>query len=90
MPKLAVDAGHFPTPRCFGALAWVDNDAISEALNGSGEEFGDDRILDCVSTIPPWTDPGILIDTLFTRVREFTVGEAQSDDMTTLVVRYRG
>ena len=68
----------------------VFSDGISEALNGAGEEFGDDRILDCVSTIPPWTDPRILIDTLFTRVREFTVGEAQSDDMTTLVVRYRG
>ena len=68
----------------------VFSDGISEALNGAGEEFGDVRILDCVSAIPPWTDPRIVIDTLFSRVREFTVGEPQSDDMTTLVVRYRG
>ena len=68
----------------------VFSDGISEAVNGAGEEFGDVRILDCVSAIPPGTDPRILIDTLFTRVREFAVGEAQSDDMTTLVVRYRG
>ena len=68
----------------------VFSDGISEALNGAGEEFGDVRILDCVSAIPPGTDPRIVIDTLFTRVREFTVSEPQSDDMTTLVVRYRG
>ena len=68
----------------------VFSDGISEALNGAGEEFGDVRILDCVSAIPPWTEPRIVIDTLFSRVREFTVGEPQSDDMTTLVVRYRG
>ena len=68
----------------------VFSDGISEALNGAGEECGDVRILDCVSAIPPGTDPRIVIDTLFTRVREFTVGEPQSDDMTTLVVRYRG
>ena len=68
----------------------VFSDGISEALNGAGEEFGDVRILDCVSAIPPWTDPRTVIDTLFSRVREFTVGEPQSDDMTTLVVRYRG
>ncbi len=68
----------------------VFSDGISEALNGAGEEFGDVRILDCVSAIPPGTDPRILIDTLFARVREFAVGEPQSDDMTTLVVRYRG
>ena len=68
----------------------VFSDGISEALNGAGEEFGDAHILDCVTAIPPGTDPRIVIDTLFTRVREFTVGEPQSDDMTTLVVRYRG
>ena len=73
-----------------GDTLTVFSDGISEALNGAGEEFGDVRILDCVSAIPPWTDPRIVIDTLFSRVREFTVGEPQSDDMTTLVVRYRG
>ena len=47
----------------------VFNDGISEATNRDGEEFGDDRIIECIQR---------------------DVDERQGDDMTVLVITYKG
>ena len=66
------------------------SDGVSEATNAEGVEFGDQRILECVQAAPSGLGPPELVQVVLAAVREFTVGEAQSDDITVLVVRYRG
>ncbi len=66
----------------------VFSDGVSEALSASGEEFGDDRIIECVQALRE-TTPRAMLDGLFARVRDFTAGAPQSDDVTALVMRYR-
>ena len=41
-----------------GDLLVIFSDGISEALNAAGEEFGDDRILDCVNAGAGGQRPG--------------------------------
>ncbi len=67
----------------------VFSDGVSEALNTREEEFGDDRILECVRRYAG-SEPRALLDLLLADVREFTEGAPQSDDVTALVIKYRG
>ena len=71
-------------------LLVIFSDGISEATNHGGEEFGDAGIIECLETNPAVHEPSALLDSLFTRIHEFTVGELQADDMTALVLRYKG
>ena len=66
------------------------SDGVTEASNGDGIEFGDERILERVQASPSAIEPGELVAQVIAAVREFTVGEPQGDDITVLVVRYRG
>ncbi|MDA1091736.1 MAG: SpoIIE family protein phosphatase [Acidobacteria bacterium] len=66
------------------------SDGVSEALSTDGEEFGDDRILACLTGAPPDLSPDGLVARVIAAVREFTVGEPQNDDITVLVVRFLG
>ena len=66
------------------------SDGVSEASNAQGTEFGDERILECVQASPSGIEPAELVELVMAAVRDFTVGEAQGDDITVLVVRYRG
>ena len=63
---------------------------MSEASNAEGTEFGDERILECVQASTSGIEPAELVELVMAAVRDFTVGEAQGDDITVLVVRYRG
>ena len=63
---------------------------MTEATNGEGIEFGDERILERVQASPSGIEPGELVGQVIAAVREFTVGKPQGDDITVLVVRYRG
>jgi serine phosphatase RsbU (regulator of sigma subunit) len=67
----------------------VFSDGVSEALSQTGEEFGDDRLLKAVQAAG---DIGAeaLVDHVIAAVRLFTHGAAQSDDITAMVVQYRG
>ena len=65
----------------------VFSDGISEAMSAGGDEYGEARIIDCIqrnSTL----DPSTLLEALFSDVREFARGAAQSDDITAMVLRY--
>ena len=65
----------------------VFSDGISEAPDVAGEEYGDDRLISCL-TANPGATPAVMRDALLASVRAFTTGASQCDDMTVLVVRY--
>jgi serine phosphatase RsbU (regulator of sigma subunit) len=67
----------------------VFSDGVSEALSSGGEEFGDPRIIESVKDRLD-TSPAGMLEALLGAVRKFTAGAPQSDDVTALVVRYRG
>lgn len=69
------------------------SDGVSEAPNCADEEFGDDRILDVLRSVLAESaemKPAELVDVLLDRVKAFACGTPQSDDITAMVVRYRG
>ena len=72
-----------------GDLVVVFSDGVTDAFNANWEEFGDDRLIECVranAALPP-TD---LLDRVMASVKAFAGTAVQSDDMTVLVLRYAG
>jgi len=67
----------------------VFSDGVSEALSADGDEYGDERIVACVQQNAS-AAPQQLLEALFADVRQFAHGAAQSDDITAMVLRYRG
>lgn len=67
----------------------VFSDGVSEALSADGEEFGESRIIDTVREHHD-RDAGRVLEGLLGRIREFTRGAPQNDDVTAIVIRYRG
>lgn len=67
----------------------VFSDGVSEALSAEEEEYGEARIVDVIRTHQD-VNPQQMLETLFTDVRNFAKGAAQSDDITALVLRYGG
>jgi serine phosphatase RsbU (regulator of sigma subunit) len=67
----------------------IFSDGVSEALSSTGEEFGDNRLLETVQTAGPLGVQG-LVEHVIGAVRIFTRGAAQSDDITVMVARYFG
>jgi len=67
----------------------VFSDGVSEALSAEGDEYGDERIVACVQQNAS-AAPQQLLEALFADVRQFAHGAAQSDDITAMVLRYRG
>jgi sigma-B regulation protein RsbU (phosphoserine phosphatase) len=72
-----------------GDLLVAFSDGVTEALSTEGEEYGEQRLLDCVQANREQSPPELL-DSIFASVREFTAGAVQSDDVTALVLRYDG
>ena len=67
----------------------VFSDGISEALSAKGDEFGDDRIIEATLRVVAG-DARAILEALVGSVREFALGAPQYDDITALVVAYRG
>ena len=65
----------------------VFSDGISEAMSATGDEYGEPRIIDCIQKNKS-LEPSRLLEALFSDVREFARGAAQSDDITAMVLRY--
>ncbi len=72
-----------------GDFVVVFSDGVSEAASAAGEEFGDDRILECIRKNRT-ASLDQLLACLLGAVREFCTGAVQSDDMTVLIMRYTG
>jgi serine phosphatase RsbU (regulator of sigma subunit) len=65
------------------------SDGVSEAMNAAEEEFEDARILESIEG-STGRDAQTQLEHLFSSVKAFTAGAAQNDDVTVLVVSYRG
>ncbi len=65
----------------------IFSDGVSEAMSANGEEYGEERIVECVEKNLSF-EPRQLLEGLFADVREFARGAAQSDDITAMVLRY--
>lgn len=83
----AYDAGLVQLER--GDIVVVCSDGVTEARTPDDEEFGRDRLVSCV-TAAHGMEPGAVLDGLLQAVREFTGSAPQADDLTALVLRYRG
>ena len=71
----------------------IFSDGVSEAMDAAGDEFGDDRLLAAIRASHATNeevDAPRLVEDVIAAVRVFTAGAAQSDDITAMVVRYRG
>ena len=60
-------------------------DGVTEARNAGEEEFGDERLLECLTSTP---SPADLLSRVFTAVRDFSRPAEPTDDITLLVTRY--
>ena len=65
------------------------SDGVPEAFNPAGEEFEDARIIESIEGASG-RDVQTQLEHLFSSVKTFTAGAAQNDDVTVLVVSYRG
>jgi len=72
-----------------GDLVVVCSDGVTEARNASEEEFGRDRLIACVQA-GHGLEPETILDRLLQDVRDFPASAPQADDLTALVLRYRG
>lgn len=65
------------------------SDGVSEAMNSAEEEFGDEGILSSLADMEA-TDVVPQLRHVFSGVSRFTAGAAQNDDVTAMIVGYRG
>jgi serine phosphatase RsbU (regulator of sigma subunit) len=72
-----------------GDLVVICSDGVTEARNAAGDEFGRDRLLEAMAGCHG-AKPDAVLERLFTAVRVFSQGTPQGDDITGLVLRYRG
>jgi len=71
-----------------GDLVLLYSDGVPEAWNTAEEEFGNERIIECLretANLPPED----ILDHLFTRIDQFAAGAPQHDDITMLVLKRR-
>jgi sigma-B regulation protein RsbU (phosphoserine phosphatase) len=84
-----VEAGRFEQRSVLvapGDVLVVYSDGISEAMNASDEEWGEERLTAAAGAAFP-CDAQALIDRLFVAADRFVAGATQHDDMTIVVVR---
>ncbi len=72
-----------------GDLLLIYSDGVTEAMNVAGEEFGDDRLIQCFEekrSLPL----GKILDGLMADVKAFAGAALQNDDITMLLLRFDG
>jgi sigma-B regulation protein RsbU (phosphoserine phosphatase) len=72
-----------------GDILVTFSDGVTEALSLLGEEYGEERLLECTTQFRDKSVPDLL-EAILASVRQFTAGAVQSDDVTALVLRYVG
>jgi sigma-B regulation protein RsbU (phosphoserine phosphatase) len=70
-------------------LVVVYSDGVTEAMNVAGEEFGRERVVEAIAR-GHGTKPEVLLECLLDAVRTFSRGAPQADDVTAMILRYRG
>jgi sigma-B regulation protein RsbU (phosphoserine phosphatase) len=69
-----------------GDTLFLYTDGITEATNGGEEEFGSERLIGLLRTLPSF-EPRALVEAVLAEVRAFTSGLDPADDLTMVVVR---
>ena len=72
-----------------GDLVIICSDGVSEARNTAGDEFGRDRFVEAVRGCHG-ARPDAVLEQLMAAVKTFAEGAPQADDITAMVLRYRG
>lgn len=72
-----------------GDVLFLYTDGVTEAMNGRGKLYSESRLRQTLSTLPAQSLQG-LIEGVRRDVRLFAAGEAPSDDLTMLAVRFNG
>ena len=72
-----------------GDLVVVCSDGVTEARNLANEEFGRDRLVEAVKG-RHGSKPDVVLEHLLSVIKQFSQGAAQADDITAMVLRYRG
>ena len=73
-----------------GARLVLFSDGVTEAFNDNDEAFGDDRLLDTTRALPGEQGPDQDVTDIVTAVDEFTGEAPQFDDITCVVLVYKG
>ena len=73
-----------------GSRLVLFSDGVTEAFNDSEEAFGDDRLLNTARALPEEHDPDQDVTAIVTAVDEFTGEAPQFDDITCVVLVYKG
>jgi sigma-B regulation protein RsbU (phosphoserine phosphatase) len=68
----------------------IFTDGVCEAQNAGGEFFEARRLRRLLKESGPGSTAGQLLDRLIAALRDFTAGAEQADDMTCLILEYRG
>ena len=66
------------------------SDGVTEAFNDYDEPFGDDRLLDTARTLPETQGPEQDVTDIVSAVDDFTGEAPQFDDITCVVLYYKG
>ena len=69
-----------------GSSLVVCSDGVTDALNAGGEEFGNERLLDLCSSLPPGIRAEMIGELLAERVAQWSAGANQFDDITILTL----
>jgi sigma-B regulation protein RsbU (phosphoserine phosphatase) len=72
-----------------GDIIVAFSDGVTEAMNPSGDEFTDDRLIACAEA-HRGESPQQVLEALLADVHTFCEGATQSDDVTVVLVRYNG
>jgi sigma-B regulation protein RsbU (phosphoserine phosphatase) len=70
-----------------GDTVVIFSDGVPEAVDASGEEFGDDRIREALERVVS-QPPSSVLDALLAGVKQFAAATPQHDDITAMVLRY--
>jgi serine phosphatase RsbU (regulator of sigma subunit) len=69
-----------------GSAIVVHTDGVTDALNSHGEEFGEERLMSCLTSLPRGADAEAICKHLSRKVAEWADGVEQFDDTTILVL----
>jgi len=87
---LSIATYNFDTvPLAAGDLVVVCSDGVTEARNIAGDEFGRERLLEAFDG-RHGSKPEAALEHVLGLVKTFSQGAAQADDITLLILRYKG
>jgi serine phosphatase RsbU (regulator of sigma subunit) len=69
-----------------GSRLIIFTDGLTDAQNAAGEDFGDERLVDCCRSIPVEMDANGVADTVMQAIAEWSAGTEQFDDTTVVAI----